>query len=140
MREQTTVAITITSPALSSDEISARLGLKADRAWASGTRQGLFGVIAKEHGFVIESALGPQASLDNHIKAMLLRISTCAQKIGELGADVEFSCSMQRKISPPLRFEPNDLRWLAAMGARLTVDTLILTEPVKPAAAAKPGP
>ncbi len=140
MREQTTVGITIKSATLTPDAISARLGLKPDRAWLAGSRQGLFGVVASEHGFILESALGPQAGLSDHIKAMLQRIAPCAQKIGELGADVEFSCSMQRKVSPPLRFEPNDLRWLAAMGARLTVDTLILTEPVKPAPGAKPGP
>lgn len=138
MREQTNVSVTITSTTLTAEDITAKTGLKPDTSWRAGSNRGMFGVLAKDHGFILESTLGPQVSLDEHIKELIQRCAPYAQKIGELNADVEFACALTRKSSPPIRLGRDELRWLALMGAHLAVDTLIIVEPVK--APSKPGP
>lgn len=138
MREQTNVSLTITSTTLTVEELTAKIGLAPDTSWRAGTSRGLFGVTAKENGYVLESTQSMQASLDEHIKGLLQRCAPYAQKIGELGADVEFACALHRRSSPPLRLGRDDVRWLAVMGAHVALDTLILVEPAK-APPSKPG-
>ena len=112
-----------------------------DESWKIGDARGPFGAVEKMHGFVLESKVRMQDSLDDHIKAMLRRVAPHAQKIGALAAEarIELSCQVHRKIAPALKFERDDLRWLGVMGARLDIDIYILSEPPKPAAAKQSG-
>ena len=139
-REQTAVRFGIYSATLSAAEIQARTGLAPDESWKIGDARGAFGAQEKTHGFVLESKVRMQDSLDEHLKAMLKRVAPHAQKIGALAneAKIEMSCMVHRKIAPALKFERDDLRWLGVMGARLDIDIYILAEHSKPAAANPP--
>ena len=134
-REQTAVLFKIHSASLSAQEIQARTGLAPDESWKIGDARGPFGAVEKMHGFVLESKVRMQDSLDDHIKGMLKRLSPHAQKIGALAneAKIELCCMVHRKVAPALKFERDDLRWLGVMGARLDIDIYILSEPPKPA-------
>ncbi|MFI5360505.1 MAG: DUF4279 domain-containing protein [Elusimicrobiota bacterium] len=138
-REQTAVRFKISSATLSAADIQARTGLAPDESWKIGDARGAFSAVEKQHGFVLESKVRVQDSLDDHIQAMLKRLAPHAQKIGTLAneAKIELSCMIHRKAAPALKFERDDLRWLGVMGARLDIDIFILSEPQKPAS---PGP
>jgi hypothetical protein len=139
-REQTSVRFKISSATLSAAEIQARTGLAPDESWKVGDARGAFGAVERQHGFVLESKVRMQDSLDDHIKAMLKRLAPHAQKIGALvnEAKIELSCMVHRKVAPALKFERDDLRWLGVMGARLDIDIYILTDHAKPAPASPP--
>jgi hypothetical protein len=130
MHEQTSVRFSITSATLTAKEVEARTGLVPDETWKIGDVRGQFGNAEKKHGFVLESKAPISSSLDDHVKALLKRLAPYAQKIGALTGEalIELDCILHRKTSPPLRFERDDLRWLGAMGARLSVDVLILSD------------
>ena len=140
-REQTAVRFNILSATLSALDVQARTGLAPDESWKIGDARGPFGAVEKMHGFVLESKIRMQDSLDDHIKAMLKRVAPHAQKIGALAneAKIELSCQIHRKIAPALKFERDDLRWLGVMGARLDIDIYILSEPPKPSSAGPSG-
>jgi hypothetical protein len=140
-REQTAVRFNIFSATLSAQDIQTRTGLAPDESWKIGDARGAFGNIEKTHGFVLQSKVRMQDSLDLHIKAMLKRVAPYAQKIGALAneAKIELSCQIHRKIAPALKFERDDLRWLGVMGARLDIDVYILAEPQKPGPTGQPG-
>jgi hypothetical protein len=131
----------ISSATLSAADVQARTGLAPDESWKVGDARGAFGAVEKMHGFVLQSKVRIQDSLDDHLKAMLKRVAPYAQKIGALGneAKIEMTCTVHRKIAPALKFERDDLRWLGVMGARLDIDIYILSEPPKPAAKPAPG-
>jgi len=141
MREQTNVIFKISSATLDPTTITARVGLTPDVSWLSGAMRGTFGAKEKEHGFVLESKLGPISSLDDHVKEMLKRLAPYAQKIGQLAAEatIEFTCSVQRKKAPALHFDRDVVRWLAVMGAKLDIDTFVIVEPPPPAPAKPAG-
>ena len=130
LREQTTVRFKITSTTLSSAEIQSQIGIIPDDSWKIGDVRGQFGNAEKSHGFVLESKISAQNSLDEHVKGMLSRLAPCAQKIGSLAETcrIEFICTVHRKVAPMLRFERDDLRWLGVMGARLDVDIFVITD------------
>ncbi len=149
-REQTSVTFRILSATLTAADIAARTGLTADESWKMGEPRGRFGNVEKKNGFIMESKLLANASIDDHVKGMLKRLAPSAQKIGTLvnECSIEFVCIVHRKVAPMLRFERDDLRWLGVMGARLDVDIFVLSDggaakgPAKPegAAAAPPPP
>ena len=133
MREQTAVRFKISSATLSAADVSARTGLTPDESWKIGEARGAFGAVEKMHGFVLESKVRVQDSLNDHVQAMLKRLAPHAQQIGALAneAVIELSCIVHRKVAPALKFERDDLRWLGVMGARLDIDIFILHEPAK---------
>jgi hypothetical protein len=137
-REMTTVVLRITSPTLSPQDIEARLGIKPDESWKLGDRVGTFKSVQKLHGYELNSTLFPSAQLLEHYRGMIKRIAPVAQKIGEISAQgtVEMVCKLQVKALPPIAFERDDIRWLAALGARLDFDILLLVERQEPK---KPG-
>jgi hypothetical protein len=140
-REQTAVRFKIHSATLTASDVQARTGLAPDESWKLGDARGPFGAVEKMHGFVLESKMRVQDSLDDHLKAMLKRLAPHAQQIGALAneAKIELCCMVHRKIAPALKFERDDLRWLGVMGARLDIDIYILSEPQKPASAGHSG-
>jgi hypothetical protein len=130
MREQTSVRFKISSLTLSAKDIAARTGLTPDESWKIGDARGAFGNVEKRHGFVLESKAMMQATLDDHIKAMLKRLAPHAQNIGAIAAEttIEFVCIVHRNVAPMLHFERDDIRWLGVMGAKLDVDIFIIDE------------
>ena len=141
MRESTTVNFKVTSATIPAKDLAAKLSLKPDREWLAGAARGAFGAIEKQHGFELESKLMPQSSLEQHVGAMLDRLKPCAQLLGSLAKEVtvEFTCSVQRKRAPFLHFDRDTMRWLAVMGARLDIDTQIVSDPPPPAKAGGAG-
>lgn len=140
MREQTTVRLKITSPTLTALDIEARLGLAPDDSWKIGDRTGTFGALLKEHGYALDSTASQGVPLAEHVRAMIKRIAPVAQKIGEMSASVtvEMSCLIHCKAAPPMTFDRDMLRQLAAIGARLDIDLAVIAErPKEPAK--KPG-
>jgi hypothetical protein len=141
-RESTVVRLRITSATMTAADIEAKLGIKPDEAWKIGDRTGTFGAILKDHGYALDSTAMMTTRLEDHFRSMLKRIAPVAQKIGEISASakVEIVCSIISKIIPPVSFQRDDIRWLAAMGAQLEVEISMLVERHAPAAAErKPG-
>jgi hypothetical protein len=129
-RETTTVRLRITSAVLTAADIEAKLGIKPDEAWKIGDRTGTFGAILKDHGYALDSTAMMTTNLAEHFRTMIKRIAPVAQKIGEISAQakVEMVCSVIARNIPPVSFQRDDLRWLAAIGATLDVEISILVE------------
>lgn len=129
-RETTVVRLRITSATLTAAEIEAKLGIKPDESWKIGDRTGTFGAILKDHGYQLDSTAMLTTKLEDHFRSMLKRIAPVAQKIGEISAQakVEIVCSCISKIIPPVSFQRDDLRWMAAMGAQLEVEISMLVD------------
>ena len=141
-RETTVVRLRITSATLTAAEVEAKLGIKPDEAWKTGDRTGTFGAILKDHGYVLDSTAMMTTKPADHFRSLLKRIAPVAQKIGELSAQakVEVVVSVISKHIPPVSFERDDLRWLAAMGAQLEIEISLLVERAAPATTEKkPG-
>ncbi len=141
-RETTVVHLRITSATLTATEVEAKLGIKPDEAWKTGDRTGTFGAILKDHGYVLDSTAMMTTRPADHFRSLLKRIAPVAQKIGELSAQakVEVVVSIISKNIPPVSFERDDLRWLAAMGAQLDIEISLLVERAAPASSEKkPG-
>lgn len=129
-RETTVVRLRITSPTVTAAEIEAKLGIKPDEAWKIGDRTGTFGAILKDHGYQLDSTAMMTLKVDDHFRSLLKRIAPVAQKIGEISASakVEIVVSVISKHIPPVSFQRDDLRWMAAMGAQLEVELSELVE------------
>lgn len=138
-RETTVVHLRITSATLTATEVEAKLGIKPDEAWKTGDRTGTFGAILKDHGYVLDSTAMMTTRPADHFRSLLKRIAPVAQKIGELSAQakVEVVVSIISKNIPPVSFERDDLRWLAAMGAQLDIEISLLVERAAPASSEK---
>ena len=134
--ESNGVRLKITSKVLTAADIEARLGLKPDESWKIGEAMGTFSVVLKEHGYVIDSQASMTAPISEHLRSVIKRIAPAAKMIGEVSAQatVEMSCRIHTKAVPNLAFERDDLRWLAAIGARLEIDLhMIVERPAEPA-------
>lgn len=143
MREQNDVSVRITSSTLLAKDIMARVGLAAaDQTWAAGATYGVFGATEKQNGLSLKSKLMPSAALDEHVREMIKRLAPSAQKLGQLGAEVEitFSCTVHSRRAPVLHYDRETVRWLAVMNAKLDIDTAIIVDPPKPAAGKPPSP
>jgi len=140
-RETTVVRLRITSPTVTAAEIEAKLGIKADESWKIGDRTGTFGAILKDHGYQLDSTAMMTLKVDDHFRSLLKRIAPVAQKIGEISAQakVEIVVSVISKNIPPVSFQRDDLRWLAAMGAQLEVELSHMVERVAQVSEKKPG-
>lgn len=136
MREQNHVAVRVTSATILAPDLAVRSGLTPDSSWPAGKPYGAFGAVERHHGMLFESKLGPTTSLDEHVREMLKRLAPGAQKLGQLGAEVEvtFTCTVHSRRAPVLHFDRDTLRWLAVMGAKLDIDTAVIADPPKPAA------
>ncbi len=140
-RETTVVRLRITSLTVTAAEMEAKLGVKPDEAWKIGDRTGTFGAILKDHGYLLDSTAMMTTNPADHFRSLLKRIAPVAQKIGELSAQakVEVVCSIIARHIPPVSFERDDLRWLAAMGAKLEVEIALLVERAAQVPEKKPG-
>ncbi|MBI3289121.1 MAG: DUF4279 domain-containing protein [Elusimicrobia bacterium] len=130
MRESNSVRLKITSVALSAQDIEARLGLKPDESWKIGERMGAFGSVSKEHGYALDSTASHAASVSDHARSLIKRVADVVQKIAEVStqAKVEIVCVIRAKTPPSLAFDRDDLRWFAAMGARLDIDLHLIAD------------
>jgi hypothetical protein len=142
VRESTHVTFTIESPKMTAAQIEQAVGLKPDASWLAGAARGAFGAIAKNHGFVLESTVSPNLSVEQHVKDMIKRLSPYAQKLGALGPelDIEFVISLHRKVGPVVDLGRDDLRWLGVIGARIRIDIQIVTDAPKAGGAAPAKP
>ncbi len=141
MREQTTVNFKVTSATITAKDLAAKLNLKPDREWLAGSPRGAFGAIEKLHGFELESKLGPQSSVEQHVGGMLDRLKPCAQALGAMAKEVtvEFTLSLTRRRAPWLHFDRDTVRWLAVMGAKLDIDSQVIADAPPPPKAGGAG-
>ena len=130
MREQTDVRLKITSLTITPQDIESRIGLKPDESWRIGDRLGTFGAVARDHGFMIEAGALVSAPFQDYMTGLIRKIAPAAQKIGQLGDQcaIEVVCTLHRKVAPLLTFERDDLRWIGVLGARVRIDTFIISE------------
>jgi hypothetical protein len=139
MREQTEIKLRILSLTMTPQDIEARIGLKPDESWKIGDRLGAFGAAARDHAFIIESGALASSPFQDFMTALIRKIAPAAQKIGTLGdqCTIEVVCTLHRKVAPLLTFERDDLRWIGVMGAKLRIDTFVISD--GPRAGAKPA-
>ncbi len=135
-REMTSVRLLITSATLTAAAIEAKLAIKPDESWKIGDRTGTFGALLKDHGYALDAVAPYSVALADHLRAMIKRIAPVAQKIGEISgqAKVQMVCTLFCKAPPPITFERDDLRWLAALGASLDVGVTLIVDRSKPEA------
>jgi len=136
LRESTSAQLKITSATLTAKDIEARLGVKPDESWKIGDRTGIFGAVQKANGFVLVSAMPLTASIEAHVSSLLKRVAPVAAKIGEIApqATIKMTCTLQRKVLPPICFERDDLRWLGVMGAQLEIEMGLVADAAREAA------
>jgi hypothetical protein len=141
VRESNNVSVKIESPSITAADLIARTGVEHDEKWTLGDTYGAFGATRRGHGLGLETKVSPTASLDEHVSAMIKRLAPAAQKLGQLGNEVEvtFTCKIESRRAPAIHFARDVVRWLAVMNAKLDVDTSVFVDPPKPASPGAPG-
>jgi hypothetical protein len=130
MNQETYVCLKIFSEKMTSDEITAAVGVHCDRSWKIGDIRGKTIIKEKNHGWVVESGLSKEATLEEHIEALMRRLEPFINKIQQLSGqnDVCFSCVIYSEYNPPLFFEKAVIKWISALGACMDLDTYVLGE------------
>ncbi|MEK7388863.1 MAG: DUF4279 domain-containing protein [Elusimicrobiota bacterium] len=130
MQESIGVRLKISSTTLTAQDIEARLNIKPDESWKIGDLTGAFGAVLKQHGYALDSKGPLRATPAEHLHLLLKRVASVAQIIGELStqATVEVLCHARCKTLPPFSFTRDDVRWLAALGAKLELDAVLIAD------------
>ncbi|WP_347988114.1 DUF4279 domain-containing protein [Methylomonas sp. AM2-LC] len=98
-----------------------------DRIWSKGDTRPNTKLIEKKAGCILNSGLEKEASLDQHIEALLLRTKSIADVIKKLSArhTVEVLCSIYADDIPSLYFEKNIVEGISILGANFDIDLYI---------------
>lgn len=122
------VRLRVLSKNLTPEEISEVIGMGCDSSWRIGDFRRHTTIREKENGWVLDSRLDPTIPLEEHIRALLARISDRSERIRGLAAanSVELSCAVYAKDVPALNFDNLLIRQIAVLGAGLDVDLYLV--------------
>ncbi|HEY8035567.1 MAG TPA: DUF4279 domain-containing protein [Methylobacter sp.] len=117
----------------SASEIQELYKLLPDRVWSQGDMRPNTKIIEKSAGCIFFSGLEKEASLDQHLEALLLRTKPVATKIKKLSERniVEVWCAIYTDSAPPLFFDSNIVDGIANLGANFDIDLYLLPERVE---------
>jgi hypothetical protein len=124
MTEQTIVRLKILSVAHTPEQITGITGLQCDRSWLIGDKRRETAIVEKCNGWILNSDLSKDASLDAHIENILGQVSSVAERIRKLSeqAEIELSCVIYSSTPPALNFEKSVIVRLNALGSSLDID------------------
>lgn len=128
MGTETFVSLTIVSSIHHPEDINSLVGVHCDRSWKIGDLRAKTTIIEKDNGWILNSGLEEEDSLDEHIKALLEKIAHLSSKIQALSSDsyIEISCAIYASEPPPLHFEKDTIRQFNQIGASLDIDLYIV--------------
>lgn len=111
-------------------EIQELYKLLPDRVWSPGDIRPNTKIIEKSIGCIFSSGLEKDASLDQHLAALLLRTKPVATTIKWLSErnTVEVWCAIYTRDAPPLFFDKNVVEGIANLGANFDIDLYLLPE------------
>ncbi len=122
----------IFSPILTPEEVDSALGIKCDKSYHSGDLRKPTIIREKKNGWIINSRLPRDASLEDHIKDLLSRVSGLEDKIRELadrpGVEAEFTYVVFTNERLILFFPRKVVDTFFRMGVDLDIDFYILPE------------
>ena len=118
------VTLTIVSLKHSPEEIDAFVGVKCDNSWRIGDYRAKTIIKEKDNGWVVNSGLDKNASIDNHFEELLRKLSPLSEMIKLLSEEnyVEVSCAVYADEIPSLHFEKDVIHRICKLGANLDVD------------------
>ena len=130
MREMNDVRLRITSLTLTAQQIEARIGCKPNEGWNIGDRRGTFGAPARENGVIFESGAPISAVFADYLTYLMRKLSPYSPKIGGLAAEctIEVVYTLHRKVAPMLAYSREEIYWFATIGARLCIDTFLISD------------
>jgi hypothetical protein len=124
------VRLKITLGSDSESEIQELNKLLPDRIWSPGDMRPNTKIIEKSIGCIFSSGLEKEASLDQHLAALLLRTKSVATSIKRMSErnTVEVWCAIYTQSAPPLFFDHNIVEGIANLGANFDIDLYLLPE------------
>lgn len=128
MENRIFVRLKIVSEKIISEEIDALVGLKSSRSWKIGDYRGKTKIKENNNGWVLNSGLGEEESLESHIESLLKLLEPKADLIRKISDEnmVEFSCAIYSKETPALNFDRSVIGQISALGASLDVDLYLI--------------
>jgi hypothetical protein len=127
VQEETFVRLKIRSTRRSPDEIGSELGLAADEQWQAGGFRPRTKMVAKTNGWILDSGKPRDATLDEHLEALLARLRGHEDRIRAISSSdsVEVSCVLYSIREPALNFSPELLARITELGAGLDIDLYV---------------
>ncbi len=124
------VRLKITLGSGNESEIQELYELLPDRVWSPGDIRPNTKIIEKSIGCIFSSGLEKEASLDQHLAALLLRTNSVAATIKGMSEQntIEVLCAIYAKSVPSLYFESNIVEGIANLGANFDIDLYLLPE------------
>jgi hypothetical protein len=108
------------------EQLSAALGIPADRSWRKGERRSEVSPISKEHGYEFRAGPPDGASLEEQVSIVLARTEAAAERIGAMqGVSVELSCAVYSERVPAIHFTSSMIEKLHRLRAAIDVDLYI---------------
>jgi len=128
MQDETNVRLYIFSICKTPEEITEAVGIPCDKFWRIGDKRGKSIIKQKENGWALNSGLPNSASLEEHIKKLLERLSPYKEKIRMFAQheDVQFSCIIYTATRPPLYFSKKVIQQINYLEASLDIDLYIV--------------
>jgi hypothetical protein len=129
MDTETFVSLTIISSQYSPEEIDAFVGVHCDKAWRIGDFRAKTTIKEKDNGWVLNSGLEKNDSLEDHVESLLKILAPVSDKIQSLsdGSYVEVSCAIYSSETPPLHFRKNVIHQINKLGASLDIDLYLVS-------------
>ena len=112
-------------------EIEDVLKLLIDRKWSKGDIRPNTQIVEKTGGFILSSGIDKDDPLDQHLSALLLRITKAsAQAIKKLSETntVEVLCAIYADKIPSMYVDASRVDGIARLGANLDIDLYLTSE------------
>lgn len=116
------------SESLTSDDLSARSGLRPDATWKRGAPRGSAGALQKFHGWELKSGIPANADPAAHVRGLLDRLRPGWEQLKALIRDeptIDARLWVSQHIenwNPEFYFEPTVVQDIADLGVAVSVD------------------
>jgi len=134
MGDRIFVRLKILSEQLTPSQLDSMIGIRCDEGWLKGGFKPRTKMIARKHGWLLESGLPASDLIEHHISSLLARVSPFAEKIRLVSdkADVSFSCVVYTNTRQGFCFSSSTVNAICRLGASLEIDLYILRKSSKP--------
>ena len=121
------VRLKISSVSRTPEQISDATGFLCDHSWRIGEKRGKTSIVEKTNGWILNSKMPQNSSLEAHIEALLGRLLVHADRIRALSENetVELSCVIYASAPPSLNFDKSVIQRVWQIGASLDIDLYI---------------
>jgi hypothetical protein len=127
MNKRNYVRLKVVSNKLTAEDIAKAIDIEPDLTWKIGDLRPKTTIKEKTNGWMVQSNLPKEASLELHIENLLGRLQPVAPKLFQLSieAEVQLSCVAYDASPPALFFEKEVIAQISALGATLDIDLYI---------------